>query len=62
MELAAGPSATATPPAPIRPPAPSVLDTIGSTPLVRLTGYLDVPEVSLHLKLESGGCPGSRRS
>jgi N-(2-amino-2-carboxyethyl)-L-glutamate synthase len=38
-----------------------VLDTIGATPLVRLTGYLDVPEVALHLKLESANPGGSAK-
>lgn len=63
MKPASNPSATATAtaPVPIAPPAHSVLDTIGTTPLVRLTGYLDVPEVALYLKLESANPGGSAK-
>jgi threonine dehydratase len=38
-----------------------VLDTIGTTPLVRLTGYLEVSDVALHLKLESANPGGSAK-
>ncbi|MCC5950101.1 MAG: pyridoxal-phosphate dependent enzyme [Nitriliruptoraceae bacterium] len=38
-----------------------VLDTIGATPLVPLTGYLEVPDVALHLKLETANPGGSAK-
>jgi len=40
-------------PAPVRRPSRGVLDTSGATPLVRLARYLDVPGITLHLKLEA---------
>lgn len=48
-------------PAPVRRPSRGVLDTIGATPLVPLTRYLDVPDVSLHLKLEAANPGGSAK-
>jgi N-(2-amino-2-carboxyethyl)-L-glutamate synthase len=45
-----------------RPPgevAPSVLATIGDTPLIRLTGFLDSQDIALYLKLEAANPGGS---
>ena len=52
---------TPTGPTPTGPHTRGVLDTIGATPLVRLTGYLEVPEVALYLKLESANPGGSAK-
>jgi N-(2-amino-2-carboxyethyl)-L-glutamate synthase len=61
MRQVASASGTVTAPAPSGPQTRGVLDTIGATPLVRLTGYLDVPGVALHLKLESANPGGSAK-
>ena len=61
MEHTVGVAGTATAPTPNEPRTRGVLDTIGATPLVRLTGYLEVPEVDLHLKLESANPGGSAK-
>lgn len=55
------PGAAVAGPAPVRRPARGVLDTIGATPLVRLTRYLDVPGITLHLKLEAANPGGSAK-
>jgi N-(2-amino-2-carboxyethyl)-L-glutamate synthase len=39
--------------------APSILATIGDTPLIRLTGFLDEEDVALYLKLEAANPGGS---
>jgi N-(2-amino-2-carboxyethyl)-L-glutamate synthase len=39
--------------------APSILATIGNTPLIRLTGFLDDEDVALYLKLEAANPGGS---
>lgn len=39
--------------------APSILATIGNTPLIRLTGFLDDQDVALYLKLEAANPGGS---
>lgn len=39
----------------------SVLDTIGGTPLVRLTGFLDIDDIDLHVKVESANPGGSAK-
>jgi N-(2-amino-2-carboxyethyl)-L-glutamate synthase len=39
--------------------APSILATIGNTPLIRVTGFLDEQDVALYLKLEAANPGGS---
>lgn len=39
----------------------SVLDAIGGTPLIRLTGFLEVGDISLHVKLEAANPGGSAK-
>lgn len=39
--------------------APSILATVGNTPLIRLTGFLDLEDVALYLKLEAANPGGS---
>ena len=61
MEPTVSVAGTATVATPVAPDSRGVLDTIGATPLVRLTGYLEVPGVALHLKLESANPGGSAK-